>query len=246
MAEFLSSFLQRHAKYTGLTTHQRALRTYLRRCQRLDWQQIDLQHVCHYLFWDMERGLPWTWLDRLACLGSSNFPDNPHFPFYAGSAQMQRGPFGCDIPRATRHFELALELNKHAAAPLALEWVDRAKRALTMLRDHSTIPFGRPYGGHRDFDLLDEEEQEAESFAAFMCADEDGEFDEPTSRPAPDAAPRHFAGGSPPALHAMMGELLELMARASGIDPDVLFEQMAGDDRSRDDRRGGRGKKKIR
>jgi hypothetical protein len=44
----------------------------------------------------------------------------------------------------------------------------------------------------------------------------------------------------------MMGELLELMARASGIDPDVLFEQMAGDDRSRDDRRGGRGKKKKR
>ncbi len=243
MAEFLSSFLQRRVKYTGLATHQRALRAYVRRCQQLTWQQRDLRHVCQYLFWDLDRGLPWSWLDRLACLGTSQFPDNPHFPFYAGSAQMYRGPYRCNIQRATQHFDQALQLNTHAADPLAPELVERAKHALTVLRNHSSLPPGLPFRFDEAFDDLDDDD-DYDSSAADLDAEECGEYDGPAGRGARGSSSPAIPHGFPPELRAMMGELLELMANCGAIDPDELYERAGGGDPSRGDRRGSRRPKK--
>ena len=136
MAKFLATFLQQGTKYSGFVTHQRQLRSYLQRCQSVTWQRSDLRHVCDYLARDTRwhHGVP-PLLRQLADQGCREFPQEPHFPYFAAVWEMSRGPFGCDMPRATQKFEEALRLTQGADTPLPERFVELAKSSLTMLHD---------------------------------------------------------------------------------------------------------------
>lgn len=213
MARFLSGYLVRRVRYTGFVTHQRALRKYLERCGRVTWTAADLLHVCRYLSQDSGYWRAKRLLEDFADEGCSLFPRDPHFPYYAGLAQIERGPWGCDVAEGISAFETALKLNELAESRLDAAELESLKEHLSFLRDQREHRYGPPgfYDEEDDDDEYYDEDDE----------DEDEDDDEFDGRyldelggdvPSPEDLERAFAD---PELR----KILEQIARAQGIDP---------------------------
>jgi len=157
LTKVLLPFVARQIKYVGLATHQRLVLDYLQRCQGLAWNGDDLRHVAHFLMvadsW-RHRALR----DQLLAVGCARFPQDPIFPFLAGRAAMEKGPYLMDFQKPRDLFERALKANATAAHPLTAEAVKTAKNAISMLNQAAEMRGSMFFGESLDDDEYDDDE----------------------------------------------------------------------------------------
>jgi tetratricopeptide (TPR) repeat protein len=227
MAKYLATYLAQGVTYTGFVTHQRALRKYLERAERMTWEQGDLHAVCRYLMLDEAwhwRGVPM--LSLLADAGGRRFPQDPHFPFWVGWAEKERGPLFCDLQKAIGAYQRALELNPQAGQPLPLDFVEIAKKSLSFLQDLHASRTCRPFddGSDEDDDYDEEEDDGHDEDDDYDYDEEDDEDDEwyeegPGREDAGSGFGARGAGHPLAQVHAMM--------RALGLDPAELARKLS-------------------
>lgn len=134
MARCMKWLLRGRIEYRGFATHRALVIKYLRKCRRLRWNRQDLGDACEFCGDPNieERKL----LADLADRGKSLFPKDPHFCYHAMTAEMMRGPQQCNVGRARRNCQWALELHRTggetALSDAQLAELNRADHLLEM------------------------------------------------------------------------------------------------------------------
>ena len=133
LAGLLANFKSRQINYTGRATQERMLLAYLKCCDRVDWRAQDLRHVC-----DLLSQLPrqWELRQQFVSMAVQRFPHNLAFHAWTALIEIERGPFACDIGKATHHLDLVLKLAQQSpVSPADRKFVEDAKQTLAALHD---------------------------------------------------------------------------------------------------------------
>lgn len=214
LAKILLPFVARQIKYTGLATHKRLVLAYLQRSRRLDWSDGDLRNVVQFLTaadsW-RNRAL----CDQLLAMGCARFPQDPLFPYLAGCAAMEHGPYHCDLLATRKLFEQALKANEAATHPLDAVMIKNAKAAVSTL--DGTLERRAMYYARQ---LDDDDEFDDDEF-------DDDEFEDDDEDAFGDDI--GFSGSSRAPVPFMMG-VLQSAAAKMGISLAKLLERIENDE----------------
>jgi hypothetical protein len=157
--------------------------------------------------------------DRLIGAGMGCFPQDPLFPYLAGRAAMEGGPYSTDLDRAQGYFQSALKLNETASQPLSDECLQAAKQALTVL-DNAIEMRRRMSTWEAEADEFDDDEEYGDEFED-EYGDEYDDDDDDDDGPAFD--PEELKRIAPPFL-------LDAFKRAAakrGISLSELLQRVA-------------------
>jgi hypothetical protein len=130
MAEYMHALDQAGVAYPGQATHVKQVTKYLNECGRVKWQPEHLVNACRFAGTDQDRQ---ALLEKLAKRGRSLFSENPYFCYFAGQAEMMRGPYDLDFFVATGYFRRAIALSKSGEIPLTDADLQTTSRALSLL-----------------------------------------------------------------------------------------------------------------
>jgi tetratricopeptide (TPR) repeat protein len=142
LARALASFRRTEFNYVGRATHERLVTAYLKRANRIRWQEGDLRKVCDLLELD---GVDDAALRRkLLAKGEKQFRHSPYFRIHSASeALMALGDkrrsaaphrIGRELDRLGDKVEQALELAR-GASPREEPLIEMGERLLGMIED---------------------------------------------------------------------------------------------------------------
>lgn len=225
LARILLPFVSKQMKYTGLATHRRLVMDYLQRSQNVAWTRDDLAFVVQFV------ALSDNWRhrslrDRLLGAGMELFPQDPLFPYLAGRAAMEDGPYSLDLYRTHGYFQSALKLNETATEPLSDECVKTAKHALVVLDKTIEVRQGMRSWDLDDEDFEDDEEYEDEFGDEYDEEDDDDDDEEFDPRELQRIVPPYLLEALNRAAAKMGIGLEELMRRVllNELTPEEVYQ----------------------
>ena len=236
MAYYLSTFLSNKITYTGFATHQpRSASTWSDAHVSPGGRKIS--RVLMYMKLDEKWRLRGESLMReLSKTGRLQFPQDPHFPLFAGLAAMGSSPFFCDAGQAMRLLEQALELDKASPAHLSPELLELARHSLALVESYRHSGLSRLlFAADDEDDDEDDDDYEDDDYDDY---EDDEDYDEDDED---EGSPEAFFGrgpnaGSFPYQHlqnivpGFILEFLEQKAAAQGVDFQKLMAEIAQGD----------------
>lgn len=141
----VSAFRQTETSYEGLLIHEPLILGFVKRAKRLKYSHADLLAVCQSLnAFDAEKMTL-----EFAKRGMKLFPDDPHFPFFAGMYYYSMGPNKCPLGALIRYLsaaeKLALGHPEHADLAESAGQILRSVQAMSTFKQLNsfTSAFGR-------------------------------------------------------------------------------------------------------
>jgi tetratricopeptide (TPR) repeat protein len=144
LADLMAAYVGDDISYPHRAEHVKQVVDYLRRTTRIKYYLEDLVRACTFLgLIPKERNL----FLKLAQRGLKLFPGTPVFYTLSGSAELEKGPFGGNLPLARKHFEKALELAQKSSNPRDTALLPQIRESLSLLKDLTASPLGMPFAG---------------------------------------------------------------------------------------------------
>ncbi|MBW3598636.1 MAG: hypothetical protein KY475_15360, partial [Planctomycetes bacterium] len=212
MCRLMARRLVDGAEYVGRSGHISELKKYIRRCTRVKWREEDLRHVCRFLrelYESDPRDNP-RLLEDCLDKGMRVFPQSPFFHFHRGELEVELGPFDCDRYLAHECFSKAAKYAENSPFPEDASILEDARKRLTFLGEVG-MPTSPPFSFMDQF------------FESSYEDDDDDDWEEDEEPLSPEMFD-----------HPAARELLELMAKKMGIDPNAALDAMTREDFERD------------
>jgi tetratricopeptide (TPR) repeat protein len=145
LARFFTMLRNSETNYTGRATQERLFCKYLERANVDEFSLNELQNVCKFLM--LLENSNWQLGTQFVAKGIWRFPDSAYLQMLAGDSELLRGPFLCDVDKARKHLQRALELAQNSSEKEAAEIIERAQRGLTLLNSTASFSSRRSYFG---------------------------------------------------------------------------------------------------
>lgn len=213
MARFLAAMKSSKVNYTGRATHEKLLIKYLYRAVTIAWKEYDLRCVCEFL-------VPIPRLNPLRVgfvqTGVEQFPRVPQYHYWSGMQEVNLGPRFCDLDRASKSLQQALDLHHASDIELTADQLEAARSALSMVLDFQEK---RPAFAAGSPSYVRDDDDEDDGY-------DDGYDDDDDGFPAgqDEAAFAAMVKGLPPKMRIA----LEETARRMGVDASEILRGMMG------------------